>query len=178
MDGTKIAGRIIYESKDTLDWSHGWITKAKHYQSQYETPHVLIVTRAFPGKQKGLCVEKGIPVIEKRIAISLATVIREAVIEISRLKLTDSARDEKSQELFDYIVGDKFVSRFREIAEGVASLRNQQQKERSWHENAWEAESKVHARMDGCHRELGAQIRAIVGGASNGKVLGLAAKAY
>jgi len=178
MDGTKIAGRIIYESKDTLDWSHGWITKAKHYQSQYETPHVLIVTRAFPGKQKGLCVEKGIPVIERRIAISLATVIREAVIEIARLKLTDSARDEKSQELFDYIVGDKFVTRFREIAEGVASLRNQQQKERSWHENAWEAESKVHARMDGCHRELGAQIRAIVGGASNGKALRLAAKAY
>lgn len=65
MDGTKIAGRIIYESKDTLDWSHGWITKAKHYQSQYETPHVLIVTRAFPGRQKGLCVEKGIPVVEK-----------------------------------------------------------------------------------------------------------------
>jgi hypothetical protein len=163
MDGTKIAGRIIYESKDTLEWSHGWITKAKHYQSQYETPHVLIVTRAFPGKHKGLCVEKG---------------IREAAIEIARLKLTDSDRDERSQELFDYIVGDKFVMRFREIAEGVASLRNQQQKERSWHENTWEAESKIHARMDGCHRELGAQIRAIVGGASNGKALRLAAKAY
>jgi len=177
MDGTKIAGRIIYESKDTLDWSHSWITKAKHYQSQYETPHVLIVTRAFPGKQKGLCVEKGIPVVEKRMAISLAIVIREAVIEIARLKLTDSDRDEKSQELFDYIVGDKFVTRFREIAEGVASLRSQQQKERNWHENAWETESKIHARMDGCHRELGAQIRAIVGGASNGRALRLAAKA-
>jgi len=177
MDGTKIAGRIIYESKDTLDWSHGWITKAKHYQSQYETPHVLIVTRAFPGRQKGLCVEKGIPVVEKRMAISLAIMIREAVIEIARLKLTDSDRDERSQELFDYVVGDKFVTRFREIAEGVASLRNQQQKERSWHENTWEAESKIHARMDGCHRELGAQIRAIVGGSSNGRGLSLAAKA-
>ncbi|MGB8988013.1 MAG: hypothetical protein WCC37_15540 [Candidatus Sulfotelmatobacter sp.] len=67
--------------------------------------------------------------------------------------------------------------RFREIAEGVASLRNQQQKERSRHENTLELESKIHARMDGCHRELGAQIRAIVGGASNGRGLRLAAKA-
>jgi hypothetical protein len=177
MDGTKIAGRIIYESKDTLEWSHGWITKAKQYQTQYETPHVMIVSRAFPSKLKGLCVEKGIPVVEKCMAISLATVIREAAIEIARLKLTDSDRDERSQELFDYIVGDKFVTRFREIAEGVASLRNQQQKERNWHENAWEAESKIHGRMDGCHREVGAQIRAILGGASNGRTLRLAAKA-
>jgi hypothetical protein len=111
------------------------------------------------------------------MAISLAIMIREAVIELARLKLTDSDRDERSQELFDYVVGDKFVTRFREIADGVASLRNQQQKERSWHENTWEVESKIHARMDGCHRELGAQIRAIIGGSSNGRGLRLAAKA-
>jgi len=177
MDGASIAGRIIYESKDTLDWSQGWIAKAKQYQTQYETPHVLIVSRAFPRKQKGLCVEKGIPVIEKQMAISLATVLREAVVEIARLKLTDRARDERSQELFDYIVGDKFVTRFREIAEGVASLRSQQQKERTWHENAWEAESRIHTRIDGCHRELGAQIKAIVGGSSNGKALKLPSRA-
>jgi hypothetical protein len=74
-------------------------------------------------------------------------------------------------------VGDKFVSRFRDLAEGVASLRNQQQKERTWHENLWEVESKIHARMDGCHRELGAQIKAIVGGTSNGRGIKLPAKA-
>lgn len=177
MDGTKIAGRIIYESKDTLDWSHGWITKAKQYQTQYETPHVVIVSRVFPGKQKGLCVEKGIPVVDRNMAISLATVIREAVIDIARLRLTEGDRDERSQELFDYIVGDKFVARFREIAEGIALLRSQQQKERTWHENTWEAESKIHARIDGCHRELGAQIKAIVAGTSDGRALKLPAKA-
>lgn len=176
MDGTKIAGRIIYESKDTLDWSHGWITKAKQYQTQYETPHVVIVSRVFPSKQKGLCVEKGIPVVDRNMAISLATVIREAVIDIARLRLTESDRDERSQELFDYIVGDKFVARFREIAEGITSLRSQQQRERTWHENTWEAESKIHARIDGGHRELGAQIKAIVGGTSNGRALKLPAK--
>jgi hypothetical protein len=177
MDGKQIAGRIIYESKDTLDWSHAWIGKAKQYQTQYETPHVMIVSRAFPSKRNGLCVEKGIPIVEKCMAISLATVIREAIIEIARLKLSDDDRDERSQELFDYIVGDKFATRFRDIAESVTSLRNQQQKERTWHENVWEAESKTHARIDGCHRELGAQIRAIVGGTSNGRALKLAAKA-
>jgi hypothetical protein len=115
MDGTKVAGRIIYESKNTSDWTKSFIAQAKKYQTQYETPHVLIVSRVFPSKEKGLCVVKDIPVVERRTAVALATVIREGVIEIAKLKLSGKFHDEKSQELFEYIVGDKFCTRFREM---------------------------------------------------------------
>jgi hypothetical protein len=43
MDGTKVAGRIVYESKNTSTWQNGYIAQAKKYQSQYETPHVMVV---------------------------------------------------------------------------------------------------------------------------------------
>ena len=168
MDGAKLAGRIVYESKNTTSWQNGYIAQAKKYQTQYETPHVMVVTRVFPTKLKGLCVLKGIPIVEKRAAVALATVIRDGIIDIARLRLSGKFRDEKSQELFDYIVGDKFCTRFREIAEGVASLREQQQKERTWHENAWQAEAKIHERIENRHREVDAQIRAIVRRGSNG----------
>jgi len=169
MDGTTVAGRIVYESKNTSTWQNGYITQAKKYQTQYETPHVIVVTRVFPSKHRGLCVVKGIPVIEKRVAVALATVVREGIIDIARLRLSGRFRDEKSQELFDYMVSDKFCTRFREIAEGVASLREQQQKERTWHENAWQVEAKIHERIESCHREVDAQIRAIVRRGSNGR---------
>ncbi len=174
MDGTKVVGRIIYESKNTLNWQNGFIAQAKKYQTQYETPHVLIVTRVFPSKEKGLCVVKEIPVVERRTAVALATVIREGVIEIAKLRLSGKFHDEKSQELFEYIVGDKFCTRFREMAENIASLREQQQKARTWHENAWQAESKIHERIEGRHREVDAQIRAIVRGSSRGEKLKVA----
>ena len=151
MDGTKVAGRIVYESKNTSNWQNGFIAQAKKYQTQYETPHVMVVTRAFPLKLKGLCVLNGIPIVEKRVVVALATVIREGIIDIARLLLS-KFRDEESQELFEYIVGDKFCTRFREIAEGVASLREQQQKERTWHENAWQAEAKIHERIKSSSR--------------------------
>jgi hypothetical protein len=176
MDGTKVAGRIVYESKNTSTWQNGYIAQAKKYQTQYETPHVMVVSRVFPSKHKGLCVVKGVPVIEKRVAVALATVIREGIIDIARLCLSGKFRDEKSQELFDYIVGDKFCTRFRDIAEGVASLREQQQKERTWHENAWQAEAKIHERIENRHREVDAQIRAIVRRGSNGRSTKFAAE--
>jgi hypothetical protein len=169
MDGTKVAGRIVYESKNTSNWQNGFIAQAKKYQTQYETPHVMVVTRVFPLKLKGLCVLNGIPVVEKRVVVALATVIREGIIDIARLRLSGKFRDEKSQELFEYIVGAKFCTRFREIAEGVASLREQQQKERTWHENAWQVEAKIHEQIENRYREVDAQIRAIVREGSNGK---------
>ncbi len=176
MDGTKVAGRIIYESKNTSNWQNGFIAQAKKYQTQYETPHVMVVTRVFPCKHKGLCVVRDIPVVDNRMAVALATVIREGVIEIAKLRLSGKFHDEKSQELFEYIVGDKFCTRFREMAESIASLREQQQKERTWHENAWQAESKIHERIEGRHREVDAQIRAIVRGSSGGGTVKLAAR--
>jgi len=166
-EGTKTVGQIIYESKNTSDWNKSFIAQAKKYQTQYETPHVLIVTRVFPSKQKGLCVMNGIPVVARRTAVALAMVIREGVIEIAKLKLSGKFHDEKSQELFEYIVGDKFCTRFREMAENIASLRDQQKKERTWHENAWQVESKIHERIEGRHREVDAQIKAIVRGGSD-----------
>jgi hypothetical protein len=176
MDGAKVVGRIIYESKNTSDWNKSFIAQAKKYQTQYETPHVLIVTRVFPSTDKGLCVVKGIPVVERRTAVALATIIREGIIEVAKLRLSGKFHDEKSQELFEYIVGHKFCTRFREMAESIASLREQQQKERTWHENAWQAESKIHERIEGRHREVDAQIRAIVRGSSDGATQKLGVK--
>jgi hypothetical protein len=164
----RIVGQIVYESKNTSGWNKAFIAQAKKYQTQYETPHVIIVTRVLPPKQKGLCVVRGIPIIQKHMAVPLVTVIREGIIEIARLRLSGRSRDEKSQELYQYIVGDRFGTRFREIADGISSLREQQRKERTWHENVWETEKKTHERIEGRHREVEAQIRAIVGRGSNG----------
>jgi hypothetical protein len=162
MDGSRLAGRIIYESKNTLTWNKEFIVQAKKYQTQYETPYVMVVTRVFPAKKKGFCTVKDIPVIEPRMTVGLATVLRQGIIEIARLRLSADISDEKSLELYQYIVGDKFCTRFREMSECVASLREQQDKERDWHERAWQAESTMHERIGSRHREVDAQIRAIV----------------
>jgi hypothetical protein len=176
MDGDKVAGRIIYESKNTLGWDDKWITRAKEYQREYETPHVMIVSRVLPGKLKGMCEKKGIPVIEGvRIAVSFATVLRAKVIEIAKLRLSNGSSAKKHQDLFNYMTGDKFGTRFREMADCISTLDKLQHDERNQHENMWEKESKIHAQIERGYREIDAQIRTITTGASNGKALKVAA---
>jgi hypothetical protein len=175
MDGARLCGTIVYESKNVSTWSNAFVSQAKKYQTQYETPYVVIVSSVFPAKQKSMCICDGIPVVSLRTAIPLATVIRSGIIDIAQLKVSDVARDEKSNELFDYVISEKFGTRFREITESVESLRDQQRKERTWHENAWESRTALHERLDSRHREISAQIRSITNRES--RIIKLAAKA-
>jgi hypothetical protein len=98
------------------------------------------------------------------MAVPLATVVREGIVEIAKLRLSGTHSNEKSLELYQYVVSDKFCTRFHEMAECIDSLREFQQKERTWHENAWHTESTIHDRIASRHREVDAQIRTIVRG--------------
>jgi|SRR6185312_3637420 len=175
MEGAKQCGRIVYESKNVSQWSNAFIAQAKKHQTQYETPHVIVVSNVFPNKQKSMCICDDIPVVSLRTAVPLATIVREAILEVSKLKVSDFARDEKSRELFEYIISDRFGTRFREIVDTIETLRDQQRKERTWHENAWENRSKLHDRLDSRQSEIAAQIRSIT--SREPKVLQIAAKA-
>ncbi|MGA3211857.1 MAG: DUF2130 domain-containing protein [Terriglobales bacterium] len=162
MNGGNILGRIVYESKNVLTWQYGFVEQAEKYRTRYDTPYVLIVSTAFPRKEKDFCIAGGIPVVRPRMAIALAQIIRSGIIEIGNLRLAGAGRDQKAQQLLEYIVGDKFGTRFKEIADGVGSLREQQQKDRNWHENAWEYRASLHERIENSHRGIDAQLKAVL----------------
>ena len=143
-------------------WSNKFISQADKYRAQYETPYVMIVSRAFPKKQQDFCVVSDIPVVRPRMAVALASVMRDGIIAIGRLRLSGAGRDQKAQDVMQYVLSDKFATRFRGIADSVAGLREQQRKERTWHENCWENQSSLHDRIDKHHREIDAQLETVL----------------
>lgn len=174
-DGKRL-GRIVYESKNVSNWSNKFIAQAKQYQTQYETPHVIVVSRCFPQKKKGLCTLKNIPVVDPRMAVCLASIIRDGIREIGLARITRTGRNEKAQQLYEYILSDKFVTRFREIAESVESLRERQRKERDSHEDSWDEQSHLYDKIDNRRREVDSQIRTIVKQSGKPEIVRLAAK--
>ena len=154
MDGSKELGRIVYESKNVSSWQHAFVSKAKRYQTQYDTPYVLIVSRVFPLKERNLCILKDIPVVEPRMAIALAHILRDGVLEIGRLRLSNGQKSGKAQELFSYVLSSEFATRFRQMQGCVAELREQQTKERDWHENVWQKEAKLFDQIESRRREI------------------------
>jgi hypothetical protein len=161
MDGSKKIGQIIYESKNVSTWQNQFVTKAKRFQTQYKTPYVLIVTRAFPRRTRGLCTMKGIPVVDPRMAPALAGILRNAITEIGKMRLSNTARAGKAQELFQYVLSDEFVTNFCQIRDCVQDLREQQHKERNWHEKAWQTHSTLYDQIESRRRDIEERIKGI-----------------
>jgi len=174
MDGEKVAGCIVYESKNVSTWLNTFIAQAKKYHTQYETPYVMVVSRVFPKKQRGMCVVDEVPVVEPRLATTLASVMREGILEIAKLRLTKVGADDKARELFAFVVGNEFQTRFRGMADAVEGLQNIQKSERTWHENQWSKQSRLHAQIEGRHREVNSRIQLIVKAGANRKPMAVA----
>jgi hypothetical protein len=160
VDGGEV-GRIVYECKNASSWQNEWLTKARGYRTEYQTQWVVIASRCFPRREKWFVVERGIPVIELRLIVRLAEVIRSAVIEIGSLRLTTDGRQAKAEQMFEYVISDHFVSRVKSIAEAVAALRAQQDRERQWHAETWAKNLRLYDEVDGGRRDIAAQVRAI-----------------
>jgi hypothetical protein len=100
-------------------------------------------------------------VIELRLIVRLAEVIRSAVIEIGSLRLTTVGRQVKAEQMFEYVISDHFASRVKSIAEAVTALRAQQDRERQWHTETWAKNLRLYDEVDGGRRDIAAQVRAI-----------------
>lgn len=161
MDGHRKAGRIVYESKNVAQWQNAFVTQAKKYRTQYATPYVMVVSRIIPKKQRGMCTVDEIPVVEPRLATTLAGVMREGILAVSKLRLSGEGADGKAQELYAYISSEEFQTRFLDVADAVESLRNMQNSARTWHENQWTKETTLHSRLESRHREISAKLQGI-----------------
>jgi hypothetical protein len=106
------------------------------------------------------------------MAVALAAILREGIAEIGKLRLSNAARGDKAQELFDYVVSDEFATRFRQIRDNVEALREQQDKERDWHENSWQKQTSLFDQIESRRREVETRIKSITREASkNGRLL-------
>jgi hypothetical protein len=163
LEGAEI-GCIVYECKNATSWQNEWLAKARSYRTQYQTDWVIVASRCFPRKAKWFVVERDIPVIELRLIVSLAEVVRSAILEIGSLRLTTDGRQAKADQMLKYILSEAFRTRFKAVAEVVTSLRSQQDKERRWHSEAWAKQTRMYDDIESSRRDIASQVRAITEG--------------
>ncbi len=91
--------------------------------------------------------------------------MREAILEISELRLTQKGRSANAQKLFDYIISNEFQSRFKAIETTVGELKALTDREKNWHEDTWTKREGLHDQIASARREVHAKIKASTIGA-------------
>ena len=131
------AGVILYECKDTKNWSNGFITQVKADGRTLHTPYLLLVSKTLPGKEKGTCVSDDVIVADPPHARHLARILRRMVIETHRAELAGQDRAAKTARLYEYLRGDEFREQLAAVVAAGNKLTDMLQAERKDHERGW-----------------------------------------
>ena len=79
----QLCGTILWESKQTKNWSDGWLAKLRDDQRNAKAEIALIVSSALPKGVEAFDLIDGVWVAETRFAIPLAIALRQSLIEVA-----------------------------------------------------------------------------------------------
>jgi hypothetical protein len=166
--GPSRAGLIIYECKDTLNWSNSFLEQAKKARLTHRTPFVIVISRCFPRNEKTLFVQDDIIVVAPQRVLDIARVVRRMVVEIHRASLTQEDRVTKSGELYDYLTSTEFRQTFDAVAGCADQLSELLGSERKWHERTWAKRQSAYNDIAQKTSAIDGRIRAIIERAGGG----------
>ncbi|MBI2282195.1 MAG: DUF2130 domain-containing protein [Bacteroidetes bacterium] len=136
------AGKIIYESKRTKDFSNEWIEKLKADMRTLGADVAVIVTQAFPKDMDRFGEKEGVYICSFTEVRSVALLLRNALLKIADAKKSQDNKGDKMHMLYDYLTGSEFGEQWKAIREGFMSMKLSIQRERDAMEKLWKAREK------------------------------------
>ena len=136
------AGKIIYESKRTKDFSTDWIDKLKADMRSTGADIAVIVTQALPKDIDKFGEKDGVYICTFAEVKSVTALLRTALLKIFEIKKSQHNQGDKMVMLYDYLVGNEFGEQWKAIREGFMSMKLSIQKERDMMERIWKSREK------------------------------------
>jgi len=131
-------GKIIYECKRTTVWQAAFLRQLKRAMEVHETRYGVLVSRALPPRQSGLCTVDGVIVTAPDLAHHIAGILRDLIIELSRVNLSEERKREKTHEVYRYLRSEEFKSAMHSIEARTKELRTSLEREKSSHDGWWQ----------------------------------------
>jgi hypothetical protein len=156
-------GTIIYDSKNHSAFRTEHVTKLKTDQLAAKAEHAILSTHKFPQGTRQLHIQDGVLLANPARVVSLATLLRQHIIQVHTLRLSRIERQQKTVVLYDFITSDRCTQLLGRVEERCEELLNQQAKEVKWHEKHWKQEGEMLRAIQKAKGDLESEISAIIG---------------
>lgn len=135
---SKEIGSILYECKKTDKYSNSYVHQTKRAISTRNATYGVLVCFASKKDCMGFFVENDIIVVHPYGAVHIATVLREAMIERSKLQLNHKELESRSQNLMTFIKSDAFKNSVNDTIYRTQELAKILVAEHKEHIKTWE----------------------------------------
>jgi len=137
------AGKIIFESKRTENFSADWIEKLKADMHNQSADIAVIVTKTLPKDMTQFGEKQGVYICTFSEAKSLVTVLRNAILKIAEAKNLQENKGDKMNAIYNYVTGQEFRRGLQMMRENFRNLQAQLDKEKEDFEKNWQKKRKM-----------------------------------
>jgi hypothetical protein len=135
-------GAILWESKNTKNWSDQWLSKAIDDQQSAKTSCACIVSQAVPKSIQHFGEMNGVWVASWSCARSVATVLRRVLVETTQARIASAGQDCKKEQVYNYLSGPEFRNRIRGLVEPYIEMQADLEAEKRALNTRWNKRQK------------------------------------
>jgi hypothetical protein len=163
---SKECGTIIYDSKNhnQFRWEH--VTKLKTDQLAAKAEHAILSTHKFPQGTRQLHMHDGIIIANPARVVLIATLMRQHLLQVHTLRLSDIERQSKTVALYEFITSERCAQLLARVEARADDLLNQQAKEIKWHERNWAKQGEAIRAIQKAKTDIENEISGIIGTAA------------
>ncbi len=140
--GGKVCGKILWESKNTKEFSKGWIGKLKKDQSDAGAEFAILMTVAMPREVRDFDYYDDVWVTNYRSAIGLCTSLRQTLISVARQKAVAVGQASMKDIVYEYVTGVDFSRRIKSIVNAYTQMQGDLESERRAMQKIWKKREK------------------------------------
>jgi hypothetical protein len=159
----KECGTILYDSKNHNQFRHEHVAKLRADQLAAKADHAILSTHRFPQGTRQLHMQDGVLLANPARVIFIATMIRQHLLLLHTLRLSDIERESKTVALYEFITSERCSLLLVRIDERADGLLEQQTKEIRWHENSWRKQGEAIRAIQRAKTDLQNHISSIIG---------------
>ncbi len=137
MEQGRLAGKIVYECKRVKTFSHSHVKQASDARELRKADFAVLVTNAFPAKQQFYFVSNTVFVISPVSVEAVTYTLRESLIKIALLQLSNAAKAKAVNEVYGYLAGNEYGNKVNGMASQLSALAGDLKSEINSHGQTW-----------------------------------------
>lgn len=138
----QVVWTIVWESKNTKSWSESWVMKLKEDTLKVWWNVSILVTSVLPKDIKNFWIYDDIMVCTPEFAVSVAAILRDKILSISKVEKSLEWKDLKMELLYKYLTSQEFSSKINMMIQVFANLKAWIDSERRAMEKNWKKREK------------------------------------
>ncbi len=163
VDGHRVCGSIVYDSKNRNAWRSDYVSKLRRDQLAAKADHAVLATRVFPAGTRQLHTQDGVIVANPARALVIVEMLRKHIVQVHTLRLSAESRHDKMVTLYEFITSERCAQLMEQIETQTDDMLEIDVSEKKAHDSTWKRRGELIRSVQKIQVELSTEIDRIVG---------------